>query len=120
MPIGNKSFKSADAHRLALNTSDAKLLALCLLGTNSAAYRRESRAFCNYLICALKVAFLDLRDKLGNVNIYGTAVYTGHIFTVKTAKRLVDSRRLIIAESYLVKVASADKGLLGRHLVLFR
>ena len=41
VPIGNKSFKSADANALALDSSYTLRFALCFLRTNSAAYRRE-------------------------------------------------------------------------------
>jgi hypothetical protein len=120
VPIGNKSFKSADAYRLTLDTSYTLRLALCFLGTNSTANCRKAGAFCNNLICALKVALFNSINKFGDMYIYGTTADAWHILAGEATKRLIDCGSLVIAEGNLTEIFATKDGILGRHNVLLR
>ena len=67
MPVGNKSFKSADSHRLALYTSYTLTLTLTFLRAYSSTDSRKRALLCYYLICRFKVSLCNLGNEFGYV-----------------------------------------------------
>ena len=108
MPIGNKAFKSAYADGLAFDSANTFGFALGLLRTYSAADCGKRRGLVNYLIRALKISVFYLCDKFGNMNIYGTARNTGHIFAAETAKRFVNCRLCRITRGDFIEIVRAN------------
>ena len=111
-PVSYKTLQLADGHRLALNAADAASLALAFLGTYAAADSRQSGGLADNLVSGLKVAFLYLFDKIGNMYLYGTSFHTFCIFTIDAALGFLHSLILIVAETYLVKICGTDFGVL--------
>ena len=64
----------------------------------------KRRGLGNDLVSALKVAFLDLTDEFGNMDLNGAAVNARHMLAVKAAVSLVYSGLLGITESNLAEV----------------
>ena len=120
MPIGNKAFKSAYADGLAFDSANTFGFALGLLRTYSAADCGKRRGLVNYLIRALKISVFYLCDKFGNMNIYGTARNTGHIFATEAAKRFVNCRLCRITRGDFIEIVRANRGFLRRHRFFFQ
>lgn len=115
--VRSKSLKTADTYRLALDASYALAFALVLLGTNTSADSGKGAGLGNDLESFLELAVSDLLNELGDLDIYGTARYTGHILAVKASLSLVHSHFLGVSESNLQEVLVSYVRLLGRHRI---
>ena len=89
MPIRHETLQSANAHGLALDTSDALGFALFFLRTYTAADGGEAGGFADDLISGFKVPLPDLLNEGGDVDVHGTARHTGGILAVETPSGLV-------------------------------
>jgi hypothetical protein len=117
VPVSNESLKTSDTYALALDAANALRLTLSLLRTYTAANCGKRRGLRNDLVSALKVAFLDLPDEFGNMDLNGAAVNARHMLAVKAAVSLVDSGLLGITESNLAEVMCSYQRILVGHRV---
>jgi hypothetical protein len=115
VPVSNESFKTSDTYALALDAANTLGLALSLLRTYTAANCGKRRGLGNDLVSAFKVAFLDLGNEFGNMDLNGASVNARHMLAVKAAVSLVDSGFLGIAESYFFEVMCSYQGILVGH-----
>ena len=117
VPVCNKSFQTTDTNRLTLDASDTLGLTLRFLRTNTTANSGKRRGLGDDLICALKVALFNLRNKLGDVNFNGAAGNAGHILAVQTSVCLIYCLLLCITECNLLKIVCAYLRILYGHFV---
>ena len=120
VPVSNKALEPADTDGFALDAADALALALGFLGAYTAADCGESGGLADDLICAFKIAFLDLGDEFGDMDIYGAAAYAGHILAVEAAECFVKCHFLGIADGDFVEIMGPDLRILAGHGVLFK
>ena len=72
------------------------------------------------LISGFEIAFGDLSDEIGNMDLYGTSSDARVIFTAEAAFCFIDGLFGCIAESDLFEVFIAHVRRLGRHRILFQ
>ena len=120
VPVGHEALQTADAHRLALDAADAVLLALALLGADTAADGGQSGGSGDDLISGLEIALGDLGNEIRDMYHHGAALHAGLVLAVQAALGLVQSLLLGVAQSDLVKVLVPDVGVLRGHGILLQ
>ena len=120
VPVGHKALQTADTHGLALHTADAVLLALGLLGADTAADGGQRAGLVDDLIGALVVLLGDLPDKFGNLYIDGAAAHAGMVLAVETAGGFIQRLLLGVAQRDFQEILITDIGVLRGHLVLLQ
>ncbi len=118
--VGHEALQTADADRLALDAADAVLLALALLGADTAADGGQSGGSGDDLISGLEIALGDLGNEIRDMYHHGAALHAGLVLAVQAALGLVQSLFLGVAQSDLVKVLVPDVGVLRGHGILLQ
>ena len=83
--VCNKSLKLSDGNSFTLDASYALTFALGLLRAYSTAHCGKRRRLGNNVVSLLDITFLDLLDKSGNIDGYGTSLHALCILAVKTS-----------------------------------
>ena len=120
MPVGNETFQTTDAHGLGLDATDALAFALVLLRTDTTGDCGQSVGGGDNLVSTFKIAFHDLSDEVGDLDVNGAARYAGHMLAVQAAGSFVLCHFYSITSSNFQVVLVTNVGILRRHRVLFR
>ncbi len=119
--IGHKALKPADLDRFfdaVERLSDgAGRLALCLLGADPPADRRQQIRLLYDLARAQEISFFNLADKSGNIDAHRASCNTWSILALETALRFEHCPRRGVAEGDLVHVVAPLRWVLGRHVL---
>ena len=117
MPIGDKAFEAADGDGFALDAAHTFALALVFLRADAAADGRQAGRLMDDPVSGFKIAFGDLRDKFGDMDLDGTSADTRVVFAIQAAFGFIDGLFGGIAEGDLFEVFIAHVRCLGRHRI---
>ena len=113
-----KAFQTADADRLAFQAADALGLALFLLGTHTAADRRQRVGRSDDVISRIEITVTDLFKEAGDLHADRAAAAAGAVLAVQAAGSFLHRGLCIISKSNLIEIAGADNRVLLGHFVL--
>ena len=119
VPVGHEPLQAANANGLALHGVGAVLLALLLLGADTAADGGHGASHGDDLIGPLEVPFGHMGDELGDLLMDGAADGAGLFAALQAAHGLPDGVGLGIAQGHLVEVGAANLTRLLGHGVSF-
>ena len=117
MPIGNKAFEATDGDGFALDAAHAFALALVFLRADAAADGRQAGRLMDDPVSGFKIAFGDLSDKFGDMDLDGTSADTRVVFAIQAAFGFIDGLFGGIAKGDLFEVFIAHVRCLGRHRI---
>ena len=122
MPVRHEALQPADAHGIHFGPGMQGALAFALgfLGTDPAADGGQGGAAGDDPVGLLIVAFFDLGDEIGNLNIHGAAGDAGTVFAVQAAGGFLLGHLQGISQGHLLEIAGPDLRRLGGHLVFLR
>ena len=115
LPIGEEPLEPADGHWVALLAQDADLLALVLLGADSAAHRRQGVGLFDLPDAGGEVALDYAVDEAGDVDVYRASADAERFLAVQAAGGFGDGGVLGVAQGDFVKILDALEGLLFGH-----
>ncbi len=116
--VCHKAFETSDADRFPLQAADALGLTLLLLGTHTAADRRQRVGAGDDVIGRVKIAVTDFLKKTGNLHADRTAGAAGAVLAVQAAGGLFHRGLRVISKSNFIEIPGADNGVLLGHFVL--
>ena len=119
VPVGNEPLQPADADGFALDAADALALALGFLRADTTADGRQRAGFGDDLVGGFKIAFRDLGDEAGDIDINRAARAAGVVFALQAALGFGHGHLGGVAERDFLEVFVADVRVLARHRAFF-